>query len=92
MKPRRLTGRVERRICLGLSEALSSHCTDLDGVTRSNETVGVKSPPRETHNPGQASTNADAENLPSHEVSKAKMCECVCTKKDFLNFLHFTTT
>ena len=28
---------------MGLSEALSPHCTALDGVTRSDETVGVKS-------------------------------------------------
>jgi hypothetical protein len=29
--------------------------------------------PRETHGPGQAATNTDAEYLPSHKVSKANV-------------------
>ena len=74
MNPQRLTGRVERRICLGLSEELSPHCTALDQIQRNR--WGEITPPRETHGPGQASTNADAEYLPSHEVSKANVCVC----------------
>ena len=34
---------------------------------------GEITPPRETHGPGPAVTNAEAEYLPSHKVSKAKM-------------------
>ena len=74
MNPTRLIGRVERRICLGLSEALRPHCTCFGRGTSSNETAGVKSHP--TRNPWSRSslTNDEAEYLPSHFVSKAKMC------------------